>query len=112
MVVQTSNPPPPHPPYSARKKKQKRSESDEAPVLAASILWKLSEYDDFVSPLLRAGAALACAAAVEELGPPQAGPLQHWLQVSVQVDAAAVVVLIAFRRVLINIFQKQLYMLQ
>eukprot|EP00752_Nemacystus_decipiens_P007651 g6840.t1 len=61
-----------------------RSESDEAPALAASILWKLSEYEDFVLPLLRADAAGVCAGAVEDLGPPRAGPLNFWLQVAVQ----------------------------
>lgn len=55
-------------------------------MLATSILWKLSEYEDFVSVLLKAGGARACAAVIESLGPPQAGPLQHWLQVSVQVS--------------------------
>lgn len=54
-------------------------------MLAATILWKLSEYEDFVLPLLRADAAGKCAAVIEELGPPRAGPLQYWLQVSVQV---------------------------
>lgn len=63
----------------------RRSDTDEAPVLAASILWKLSEYEDFVLPLLKADAAGVCAVAVEELGPPRAGPLQFWLQVLVQV---------------------------
>ena len=62
-----------------------RSEHDEAPALAASVLWKLSEYQDFVAPLLKAEAAKACADAVEDLGPPLLGPLHHWLQVSVQV---------------------------
>lgn len=64
-----------------------RSESDEAPALAASVLWKLGEYQDFIAPLLKAEAADACAAAVEDLGPPLAGPLQNWLQVSVQVQS-------------------------
>lgn len=64
---------------------QKRSESDEVPALAASVLWKLTEYEDFVSPVLKAGAAAACSAAVEELGSPRAGPLQYWMQVAVQV---------------------------
>lgn len=54
-------------------------------MLAASILWKLSEYEDFVLPLLQADVAGVCAAVVEDLGPPRAGPLQFWLQVSVQV---------------------------
>lgn len=54
-------------------------------MLAASILWKLSEYEDFVLPLLKADVAELCAAVVEDLGPPRAGPLQFWLQVSVQV---------------------------
>ncbi|CBN79756.1 conserved unknown protein [Ectocarpus siliculosus] len=67
-----------------------QSESDEAPVLAATILWKLSEYEDFVLPLLRADAAGKCAAAIEELGPPRAGPLQYWLQVSVQTRVTGV----------------------
>ena len=62
-----------------------RSESDEAPALAASILWKLSEYEDFVLPLLRADAVGACAGVVEDLGPPRAGPLGFWMQVAVQV---------------------------
>lgn len=56
-------------------------------MLAATILWKLSEYEDFVLPLLRADAAGKCAAAIEDLGPPRAGPLQDWLQVSVQVGS-------------------------
>ncbi|CAM9152661.1 unnamed protein product, partial [Ectocarpus sp. 13 AM-2016] len=67
-----------------------RSDSDEAPVLAATILWKLSEYEDFVLPLLGADAAGKCAAAIEELGPPRAGPLQYWLQVSVQTRVTGV----------------------
>ena len=54
-------------------------------MLAASVLWKLSEYQDFVAPLLKAEAAEACADAVEDLGPPLAGPLRQWLQVSAQV---------------------------
>lgn len=54
-------------------------------MLAASILWKLSEYEDFVLPLLQADVAGVCAAVVEDLGSPRAGPLQFWLQVSVQV---------------------------
>ncbi|CAM9203456.1 unnamed protein product, partial [Hapterophycus canaliculatus] len=63
------------------------SETDEAPVLAACILWKLSEYEDFVLPLLKADAVSACAAAVEQLGPPRAGALQYWLQAAVQTRA-------------------------
>ncbi|CAN0023315.1 unnamed protein product, partial [Scytosiphon promiscuus] len=61
-----------------------RNETDEAPVLAAGILWKLSEYEDFVLPLLKADAVSACSAAVEQLGPPRAGALEHWLQVALQ----------------------------
>lgn len=73
-------------PFSTQKKTlDSRSEHDEAPALAASVLWKLSEYQDFVAPLLKADAAKACADAVEDLGPPLVGPLHHWLQVSVQV---------------------------
>lgn len=56
-------------------------------MLAAGILWKLSEYEDFVLPLLKADAVSACAAAVEQLGPPRAGALQYWLQVALQVLA-------------------------
>lgn len=39
-------------------------------------------------PLLRADAVGACAGAVEDLGPPRAGPLSFWLQVAVQVCVA------------------------
>lgn len=56
-------------------------ETDEAPMLASSVLWRLSEDEDFTKPLLKAGAVEACALVVEELGPPSAGPLKHWLQV-------------------------------
>lgn len=57
------------------------------PALATSILWRLSEYDDFGVPLLKAGAAAVCATVVKELGYPRDGPLQYWLQISVQVGA-------------------------
>lgn len=66
-----------------------RSETDEAAVFAANILWKLSEYHNFVGALLQAGAGEVCCQAGEDIGSPRSGPLQHWLQVSMQVLLAS-----------------------